>query len=362
MRNRTISLTISSLVLWACGTSPASDDDAEPMDVAPDAPSVDVSPDASPPDDVVEEVMPPPDTGSPDVVDDVMPPRDITEDAPECPGGPEYQYESEDPGYCEDVGLHCEFPGDVFSNECGCGCYFPRSECAYAELGVLYQQVGDSPEECATIFFGCEDGGEAVEDDCGCGCVYEPPTCLDPARPDVTYVGRSPAECQLVDFDCGGLDYFDNPCGCGCLGSECPGGPAVSYVANSAEECAVIDFGCFDGWTGFDAGDCGCGCQIADCPTERFLPPSGLADDVAVDAACDFLVACTSAPVPNLRRVFTAFFPDAECRGGTTAGCPADTSGYCEVPLGTISDVDLPDVCTIASAADGGGVLCGGDF
>lgn len=355
-------VAISALVLWACGTSPAGISDAEPTDVAPDAPPVDVTADTPSPVDVVEEVMPPPEVGPPDVVNEVMPPRDINEDAPQCPGGPEYQYESEEPDYCEEVGLHCEFPGDVFSNECGCGCYFPPAECVYEELGLLYQQVGESVEECATIFFGCEEGGERVEDGCGCGCVYTPPVCLDPNRPEVTYVGSSPEECQLVDFDCGGLDYFDNPCGCGCIGSECPSGPAAYYVATSAEECAVIDFGCFDGWAGFDAGDCGCGCEIIDCPVDRFLPPSGLADEIAVGAACDFLIACTTESVDRLRRRFTDVFSDGSCSGRPALGCPPGTSASCEVPLGVISDTDLVNVCSIAMMAEGGGVFCGGDF
>ena len=357
---------LCAALLVACGTTPLEPTETPDTaaDVAPDT-SSDVATDAEtdPSVDPAEDV---PIQDAP--VDDVIRPRDVPSDRPdagECPEGPEYFYESDDPGYCAEVGLTCEFPGDVFSNPCGCGCYFPPiEECPFDELGVLYQEVGASPEECATIFFGCEEGGEPVEDDCGCGCVYGPPVCLDPNEPGVSYVGGSPDECAVIDFDCGGADYFNNPCGCGCIETTCEDHGARDYVARTAEECALIDYLCAAGWDYFETPECGCGCEIPECQVDKFLPPSGLAGPVETGTGCDFLVACSQFSLDDggTSDPFMFFYPDAVCRNGTSGGCPRGTEAYCEVPLGTIEATDMVSICAIAAGSATTGLLCSGDL
>lgn len=351
-----------SLLLVACGTTPGDDDPTEPspdagQDVAEDT-ETDIAPTDTEPADVPPNDVGPTDVGPPDVVD-------AGEDTePDCPRGPQWQYESEDPNLCEEIGLTCEFPGDTFSNECGCGCFFPRSpDCPYDDLGPLYQEAGGSPEECAAIFFECEEGGEMVADDCGCGCVYGPPVCLDPDAPGVSYLGRSPQECELIDYDCGGAVYFGNPCGCGCFEEVCPDGPAVDYVATSARECSEIDFGCPDGWTGFDLGECGCGCQIATCNDEEFLPPTGLASNIELGGFCDFLVACSQFSLDDggMSDPFSFFYAEARCREGTSSGCPDGTESICEVPIGELGFDDIANACAITAGTATVGMLCSGD-
>lgn len=353
-----------SIAFVACGTTPAAEQETglpadtandvvlDTPDTEPDLVVVDVDLDAPPMDIEPRDVEP---SDAQDVSDT---------SGVGCPDGPEWLYESDDPAFCEEVALHCEFPGTNFANECGCGCFFPRTlECPYDELGPLYQEVGASPEDCAAIFFGCEDGGEMVQDECGCGCVYGPPVCLDPEAPGVSYVGLSPQMCQLIDYDCGGAGYFDNPCGCGCIEELCPSGPAIDYVATSADECAVIDFGCPDGWTGFDAGECGCGCEIASCPTDEFLPPSGLASEVELGGFCDFLVACYQFPLSEVATTDSLlhFYADIRCREGSSSGCPLGTESICEVPLGMLSAQDMANACTVAEGTPTIGMLCSGD-
>ena len=369
-------LSLATALIFTCGTTPAeflgSSDVESPdaIEVTDDPARVPADAETDPGEDPASDAPPdlPRDSVVPDApVDDVSHPRDASEDSPdafECPDGPGYAYESDDPGYCAEVGLHCEFPGDVFSNPCGCGCYFPRTEdCLYEDLGVFYQKVGEDPGECATIFFGCEEGGEAVEDSCGCGCVYGPPVCLDPSEPGVSYVGSSPQECEIIDFDCNGAGYFNNPCGCGCIEDRCVPNAARGYTATTFDECELIDFICPEGWNRFDIEGCGCGCEVVDCPVEEFLPPSGLASPIEVDGACDSLVACSRFSLDDggTSDPFTFFYPDATCRSGSSSGCPRGTESYCEVPLGILEPPDIAAVCSIGRGSATTGLLCSGD-
>ncbi|MFT6395484.1 MAG: hypothetical protein ACJAYU_000226 [Bradymonadia bacterium] len=373
MKKAPLIFSALSLVLFACGTSPGEDEDVElDADVATDG-ELDTVEDVVAEDVVVEDAVvedAEPEIGPADVSLADTAPSDVepadTRDTSDvgCPDGPEWQYESDEPASCAEIGLTCEFPGNNFANECGCGCFFPRTpDCSFDELGPLYQEAGSSPADCAAIFFVCEDGGEAVQDDCGCGCVYGPPICLDPDAVGVSYVGQSPQECELIDFECGSARYFNNPCGCGCIVEACPTGPAVDYAATSADDCAEIDFGCPDGWTGFDAGECGCGCEIASCETGEFLPPSGLASNIELGGFCDFLVACSQFSLGDggMSDPFNSFYPDARCREGTSSGCPAGTESVCEIPLMELGPDDLANACAITQGEATTGMLCSGD-
>lgn len=227
----------------------------------------------------------------------------------------------------------------------------------------LNQRQASSPEACADIAFVCS-GGEAYSDACGCGCRYEPPTCPDPTDPAVGYVGGSPEECSVIDFDCGG-DFFDGPCGCGCIACPSPDAPNVSYVSRDPRECADIDFDCaVEGFSGFNSDACGCGCEYAGCDTTKIWGTSGMAEPFQAGARCEFLILCSteSLAASGLSELMAGYYADARCGDGSAIGCPAGTASFCEPYIEQVDTVDIAAACSASRLDDVHRILCGGDL
>ncbi|MEM9067933.1 MAG: hypothetical protein AAGE52_05480 [Myxococcota bacterium] len=178
---------------------------------------------------------------------------------------------------CSCVGEDC---GALYETELAC--QMDRRSCvtcdpAPGDPGVEY--IGNSPAECATILFGCPDDQRSFENACGCGCEPLPSACeaqdaraVGGCEPAPFYVWdgescRPEVGCSCEGADCDSVYADEASClaaNDGCLSCDpAPGDPGVSYVGESPMECALIDFDCSFPAEYF-ANDCGCGCQV-DC-------------------------------------------------------------------------------------------------
>jgi hypothetical protein len=283
---------------------------------------------------------------------------------PTCPDptDPAVSYVGTSPAECAVIDFDCA--SDFFDGPCGCGCIDRACE---PDTSPLVQRVADSPAACADIVFSCADGGEPFSDACGCGCVYAPPFCPDPADPAVSYAATSPEACAAIDLACAG-DTFDGPCGCGCLepeGPVCePESFALRYVI-TGQLCDDLTVACDeDGWEPFDGGACGCGCRVSACRADRVRGTSGLAEEFALAARCEFLVACASEPADGSPTIatFGELFPSASCGAGRAMGCPEGTQSSCEAYIEDVDPAEILAACEISTAADLLQILCGGDL
>lgn len=196
------------------------------------------------------------------------------------------------------------------------------------------------------------------------------PVCPDPDDPGVDYLSRDADFCATASWGCDeGWEPFEDPeCGCGCTAPECPtpSDPTITYVADDPEVCAVIDYVCPDGMVGWGDAFCGCGCALPEdfaCEPERFAGTSGMAEPFGLDASCEFLVACSNAPLSaGLGDVFLGHFPDARCGDGRTFGCPEPTASFCEAYVEVVEFDELVSGCAISAAEPVDSVLCGGDM
>jgi hypothetical protein len=120
--------------------------------------------------------------------------------------------------------------------------------------------VGNSPEECAVIDYDCfSPFAELFGDDCGCGCLD---ICPDEDSSLVSYASKDPQECMVISLACEEEQTaFSNGCGCGCATiCENQSNPKYQYVGHSPEECDLIDFACNNGPQEYFFDACGCGC------------------------------------------------------------------------------------------------------
>jgi hypothetical protein len=158
--------------------------------------------------------------------------------------------------------------------------------------------VLESVEECSVSLITCEPYERYFDNDCGCGCIGpEVPPCPDPSDAGVSYYSSEARFCEEADLPAcpDGSEFFtDDRCGCGCrpAGPECPdeSDPDVTYIAHSIDECAVIDYECAEGWDHF-ASECGCGCIRRERPSECRDPDYYVAHSPEECALIDYLCA-----------------------------------------------------------------------
>ncbi len=313
----------------------------------------------------------------PDDIEDELVRLGYLEASEVCPDEeePDVEYASTDPAICATLDdLSCPEGATLFDDACGCGCIGGGTEPACEDGDTRRVECNDCT--CAEGAWACDDN------DCS--------LCPDPDDPDVTYASDDPAICAVADLAAcpEGAEFFDNYCGCGCVGdgtAECTDGdtrreecndcvcvdgmwacddqecvscpdeeePGVTYYGFSEEECALIDFDCGGDQEPF--GDwCGCGCidVIATDCTDGETRRIDCNECVCVDGSWD----CTTEDCTGT------------CAEACGVGCPApeymlcgeDGALYCNTCLMDCYDVaeaDDPSLCVDCPTADDPGIV-----
>jgi len=113
--------------------------------------------------------------------------------------------------FCDTVNLcvsaYCMHPDFADSFECVRAC---EDEPRFF-LGEFWSNLCEDTNSCEEFISSFESYiGEPI-----CG-----PECFEP-NPQVMYVSENPEECEYIDFDCPGAEYYYDECGCGCYVRDC---------------------------------------------------------------------------------------------------------------------------------------------
>lgn len=285
-----------------------------------------------------------------------------------CPdeADPLVEYANTDPEICATLDdLTCPEGATLFNDACGCGCVLPGTEPECTD--------GDEERvECNDCI--CVDGAWACDDnDCS--------LCPDPDDPNVTYASDDPDICMVADLAAcpEGTEFFDNYCGCGCVGdgtTECSDGdtrreecndcvcvdgawacdaqecascpdledPGVTWFGFSEEECAAVLFECEPGEIAFGEW-CGCGCieQEVFCPDEEEPNVDYVSRDPAECALIDDL-SCPDGATPFNDACGCGCIGGAECTDGDVREEDCNTC-TCSGGIWTCTGLDCTELC-----------------
>ena len=98
-----------------------------------------------------------------------------------------------------------------------------------------------------------------------------------------------------------------------------------------------------------DAGDC----------DRSKLRTSGLAEDFALGARCEFLVVCMEVPRFDLVR---ADFPDARCDPPLDFACGGEGNDSCVANVGVLDEAEVDAGCALTLVTEVVAVVCAGDL
>lgn len=194
------------------------------------------------------------------------------------PTDPRVRYVSMDPSSCARTDWGCPAEDTRFDNACGCGCISPETTCP-DPTDPLVRYISMDPMICAASDWACPPEATAFDNACGCGCISPSTTCtgldevscsIDPVCAP-TYGGVCDCTCDRAGsgYESGGCPTCPSRCFFfdGCIDTPsvelgCPNPHRIGtrYIGRSAADCAGHSrTECGDEEAFFD-NSCGCGC------------------------------------------------------------------------------------------------------